>query len=77
MTLRKQQYEVLAHKNLNPESTDKLIRECHRFCFSEVMGFLKMSTSLNTRLAAEKQKFLYVTENREEFLNYEELLEYQ
>jgi len=48
----------------------------YRICFNVVMGFLKMSTPLNARLAAKMnlgdREFLQVTENMQ-VLNYEEL----
>lgn len=51
-TVRKQQYNLSTEtKNLNPENTDTLIAKMHKlvstWCFNEVKGFLKMSTSLH------------------------------
>jgi len=43
-----------------------------KFVFNEVIGFLKILTSLHTRLATEtclvEGRFLHVATNREEFL---------
>ena len=50
-------------------------------CFDDVIVFLKVSASLHTRLAAEThladRELLQVAKNKEKFLNYKEVLEYQ
>jgi hypothetical protein len=48
----------------------------HKNCFKEVMGFLKISTSLHKRFAAVTRRavgeFVHVAVNREEFLTLRE-----